>query len=168
MLYVCLRTVHIHTHRGKYTTLFTVYTSLLCTCIYTQKYLFLYLHAWKNLISENSIYILLSALITVWWDISYSQWKSIRYLIILCWFQLWFISYNHWSYYSDAVDQWYRIDRLLAQQVQLVLSPLSCYLYLYVEYGVCLCRGRSRLLKRGGTTRPVIIVDVGLVRYVHS
>ena len=39
MLYVCLRTVHIHTHRGTYTTLFTVYTSLLCTCIYTQKIL---------------------------------------------------------------------------------------------------------------------------------
>ena len=33
MLYVCLRTTHIHTHRGTYTTLFTVYTSLLCTCI---------------------------------------------------------------------------------------------------------------------------------------
>ena len=30
-------------------------------------------------------------------------------------------------------------------------------------------RGGSRLLKRGGgTTTPVIIVDVGLVRYVHS
>ena len=29
-------------------------------------------------------------------------------------------------------------------------------------------RGGSRLLKRGGTTRPVIIVNVGLVRYLHS
>ena len=29
-------------------------------------------------------------------------------------------------------------------------------------------RGGSGLLKRGGTTRPVIIVDVRLVRYLHS
>ena len=37
--------------------------------------------------------------------------------------------------------------------------------YLLLAGGI---RGGSRLLKRGGTTRPVIIDDVGLVRYVHS
>ena len=46
------------------------------------------------------------------------------------------------------------------------ISVLSLGIVLSLQQDV---RGGSRLLKRGGgTTRPVIIVDVRLVRYLHS
>ena len=97
------------------------------------------------------------------------------------WFLHSFSNFYHYHIYKSVISGYdtplpYR-NHLIIQSsgVSVVSCPItnfffhlthSQWFHLYSLYVPV--RGGSRLLKRGGTTRPVIIADVRLVRYLHS